>query len=181
MQCNTNYTGNVENIRHVNLLVLKQFAARYPGVVLGLSDHTPGHVTVLAAVALGARVIEKHFTDDTSRTGPDHGFSMDPRTWKSMVDDTRLLEAALGSGSKTIEANELATVVIQRRCVRAGRPLTAGETLQRADLVVLRPAPPDAIPAHEVSSVSGRTLNRDIAAGEHVRWSDVATSTSDHG
>lgn len=181
MQCNTNYTGNVANIRHVNLLVLRQFAARYPGVALGLSDHTPGHVTALAAVALGARVIEKHFTDDTSRTGPDHGFSMNPRTWRSMVDDTRLLEAALGSGSKSIEANELATVVLQRRCVRAARPLTSGDTLQRADLVVLRPAPPDAIPAHEVSSVCGRTLTRDIATGEHVRWSDVATSTSDHG
>ncbi|MBU6280223.1 MAG: N-acetylneuraminate synthase family protein, partial [Actinomycetales bacterium] len=70
MQCNTNYTGGVENARYTNLRVLTQYAERFPGVTLGLSDHTPGHVTVLGAVALGARVVEKHFTDDTSRIGP---------------------------------------------------------------------------------------------------------------
>ena len=71
MQCNTNYTGNLENFAYVNLNVLKSFAVQYPGMVLGLSDHTPGHAAVLGAVAFGARIIEKHFTDDNSRTGPD--------------------------------------------------------------------------------------------------------------
>ena len=173
MQCNTNYTGTIENVGHVNLRVLGQYAERYPDVVLGLSDHTPEHVTVLGAVALGARVVEKHFTDDTSRTGPDHGFSMDPSTWRAMVDDTRLLEAALGSGQKAIEANEERTVVLQRRCVRAARALAAGTTLGRADLEVLRPAPLDAIPAHEVALVPGRTLTRSLKPGEHLSWSDL--------
>ncbi len=67
MQCNTNYTASLENFDHIHLNVLKTYAHDVPGVVLGLSDHTPGHATVLGAVALGARVIEKHFTDDNSR------------------------------------------------------------------------------------------------------------------
>ena len=174
MQCNTNYEGSIDNIQHVNLRVLSQYAKRFPGITLGLSDHTPGHVTVLGAVAIGARVIEKHFTDETSRIGPDHGFSMDPNTWRSMVDSTRMLEAALGSGSKAIEANEAQTVVLQRRCVRAARNLPAGTLLSREDLEVLRPAPADAIPAHQIESLVGRTLIKDLVFGQHVMSSDLA-------
>lgn len=174
MQCNTNYEGRIENIHHVNLMVLTSYAQRYPSVTLGLSDHTPGHVTVLGAVALGARVVEKHFTDDTTRTGPDHGFSMDPTTWRAMVDDTRLLEASLGDGRKKIEENENQTIVLQRRCVRAARDVTVGETLTRSDLEVLRPAPIDAIPAHDVQAVVGRTLARSMKAGEHLTYADLA-------
>jgi sialic acid synthase SpsE len=173
MQCNTSYTGSIENINFVNLGVLRQYAERYPDAVLGLSDHTPGHVTVLGAVALGARVIEKHFTDDTSRVGPDHGFSMDPVTWRAMVDDTRRLEAAMGTGRKDVEANEDKTVVLQRRCVRAARPLAAGTVLTRDDVEVLRPAPAAAIPAHEVGLVVGRTLVSDVDAGEDLTWGDL--------
>lgn len=173
MQCNTNYTGSMENIAHINLGVLRQYAERFPDVTLGLSDHTPGHVTVLGAVALGARVVEKHFTDDTTRTGPDHGFSMDPVTWRAMVDATRMLEAAMGTGTKGVEANEEKTVVLQRRCVRAARPLAAGTVLRREDLVVLRPAPLDAVPAHEVTLLPGRTVAVDLGEGEHLTWEAV--------
>ena len=169
MQCNTNYTGSIENVHHINLRVLNQYAELYPNVTLGLSDHTPGNVTVLGAVALGARVVEKHFTDDTARTGPDHGFSMDPVTWRAMVDDTRLLEAALGTGVKGVEDNERETVVLQRRCVRAARDLPAGRVLTRDDLEVLRPAPVEALAAHEVGIAVGRTLARALVAGEDVR------------
>ena len=174
MQCNTNYEGSIENIHHVNLRVLSQYAQRYPSVTLGLSDHTPGHVTVLGAVALGARVVEKHFTDDTSRVGPDHGFSMDPVTWRDMVDATRMLEAALGSGDKGIEDNEQQTVVLQRRCVRAARDLPAGTVLSREDLDVLRPAPLEAFPAHAIEEVVGHTLTVDLVAGQDVRPSHLA-------
>ena len=173
MQCNTNYTGSIENIEYTNLLVLRQFAELFPDAVLGLSDHTPGHVTVLGAVALGARVVEKHFTDDTMRAGPDHGFSMDPTTWRSMVDATRILEAALGTGKKDIEANEEQTVVLQRRCVRIAQDLTTRTVLTDTDLEVLRPAPRDAIPAHELHNVIGKTLRRDVVAGEHLTWADL--------
>jgi len=173
MQCNTNYEGSLENIHHVNLRVLNQYADLFPGVTLGLSDHTPGHVTVLGAVALGARVVEKHFTDDTSLPGPDHGFSMDPTTWRAMVEDTRKLEAALGTGTKGIEDNETETIVLQRRCVRAARNIPTGHVFTREDLEVLRPAPSEAIPAHDVTQVPGKTSTRAIVAGEFISWSDL--------
>lgn len=173
MQCNTNYEGSLENIHHVNLRVLNQYADLFPGVTLGLSDHTPGHVTVLGAVALGARVVEKHFTDDTSLPGPDHGFSMDPTTWRAMVEDTRKLEAALGTGTKGIEDNETETIVLQRRCVRAARDIPTDHMFTREDLEVLRPAPSEAIPAHDVTQVPGKTSTRAIVAGEFISWSDL--------
>jgi len=173
MQCNTNYTGSIENVQYVNLRVLSQFALLYPNVTLGLSDHTPGHVTVLGAVTLGARVVEKHFTDDTLRVGPDHGFSLDPTSWRAMVNDTRMLEAALGTGIKQVEPNEAQTVVLQRRCVRAARVLAAGTVITEADIEVLRPAPAEAIAAHEFSKVLGTRLNRDLVFGEELHWSDL--------
>jgi N-acetylneuraminate synthase len=173
MQCNTNYTGSLENLGFVNLNVLHQFATMFPNAVLGLSDHTPGHVTTLGAVAMGARVVEKHFTDDTTRVGPDHGFSLNPDTWRAMVDDTRRLEAALGSGMKAVEENEQQTAVLQRRCVRTSRALPAGTRLTADDLVVLRPAPATAIAAHEVDRVLGHTTLRDLESGEHLCWLDV--------
>ena len=74
LQCNTNYTASLENFKFIQLNVLRTYREMYPDIVLGLSDHTPGHATVLGAVALGARVIEKHFTDDTSRVGLAHFF-----------------------------------------------------------------------------------------------------------
>ena len=174
MQCNTNYTGELENAHHVNLRVLQQYAELFPGVTLGLSDHTPGNVTVLGAIALGARVVEKHFTDDATRVGPDHGFSMDPITWRAMVDDTRLLEAALGDGSKKVEGNEQETVVLQRRCVRTARDLPAGTVIARENLVVLRPAPREAFAAHEVDVVVGRTLATDLVAGQDLQPGHLA-------
>jgi N-acetylneuraminate synthase len=173
MQCNTNYTGSIENMHHVNLNVLHEYKKRFPDVILGLSDHTPGCVTVLGAVALGARVVEKHFTDDVNRTGPDHGFSMTPKTWREMVDQTRLLEASLGDGIKRVEQNERDTVVVQRRCLRAATDLKAGTVLSADHLHVLRPAPHDAIFPQYTPAVIGKTLKRDIAAGEHFTWSHV--------
>ncbi len=119
MQCNTNYTGSKENFKYVNLNVLKTYAAMYPDLILGLSDHTPGHAAVLGAVALGARVVEKHFTDDNLREGPDHAFALDPIAWADMVENTRQLEMALGSADKSVAENEQETVVLQRRCLRA--------------------------------------------------------------
>ncbi len=173
MQCNTNYTGSLENFRFVNLNVLRTFARLYPDLVLGLSDHTPGHSAVLGAVALGARAIEKHFTDDRGREGPDHPFSMDPRDWREMVDRTRELEYAMGDGEKRVEANERETVVIQRRCLRAARPLTAGTVLQQGDLEPLRPAPPDAIFPYDESRVIGKQLLRDLDRGDYPKWADL--------
>lgn len=176
MQCNTNYTGSRENLRHVNLNVLKGFRALYPEAVLGLSDHTPGDVTALGAVTLGARAIEKHFTDDKARTGPDHGFSMDPHDWRTMVERVRDLEAALGSAEKAIAANEIDTVVIQRRAIRAKRDLAAGSVLTADDVESLRPAPRDGIFPYDRARVQGRTLTRALTRGEHLTFDDLAGS-----
>ena len=77
MQCNTNYTNSLKNFNYINLNVLKKYKKIFKNrVILGLSDHTPGHSTVLGAISLGARVIEKHFTDNNNQSGPDHLFSM---------------------------------------------------------------------------------------------------------
>ena len=173
MQCNTNYTASVENFRHVALNVLKTYADAFPDVVLGLSDHTPGPATVLGAVTLGARVIEKHFTDDTGREGPDHKFSMDPAGWREMVDRTRELEAALGPSEKCVMDNERETVVLQRRAVRTARAIAAGEVLTAADLTVLRPCPGDALPPYRMHEVVGRATRADLEAGACVRPADV--------
>lgn len=173
MQCNTNYTASSENFDHIHLNVLRTYAAMFPGLVLGLSDHTPGHATVLGAVALGARAVEKHFTDDTRRVGPDHPFSMTPETWREMVDRTRELERALGSPVKTIAANEADTAVVQRRCVRAARDLAAGDVLQRSMLDVLRPVTPGAILPYELDSLTGRRLNQAVPAGQALHWTMI--------
>jgi len=173
MQCNTNYTGSVENFRFVKLNVLGTFAEMYPQLVLGLSDHTPGHAAVLGAVALGARAIEKHFTDDRSREGPDHPFSLDPAAWREMVDRTRELEYALGDGIKIVEPNETDTVVIQRRCLRAARDLQSGTTIEKGDLEALRPAPRDGIFPYEEESTLGRKLRRDLKQGDYPKWTDL--------
>jgi len=175
MQCNTNYTGDEDNFRFIALNVLRSYATLFPDLVLGLSDHTPGHATTLGAIALGARVVEKHFTDDTTREGPDHGFSMDPRSWRELVDRSRELEASLGPVIKRVEDNEHETVVIQRRAVRALRPITAGQTIAREDLTVLRPAPQHLVPANRLDLVVGAVATRDLAADEGIGWNDIVS------
>jgi sialic acid synthase SpsE len=162
MQCNTNYTAERENLQHTNLNVLRMYREEFPEGILGLSDHSHGDVTVLGAVALGARVIEKHFTDDTSREGPDHYFSMTPGSWRQMVERTRDLELALGSTVKVVAPNEADTVVLQRRALRFARAMKAGERLSRGDLIPLRPAPFGSVSPDLIESVLGRSLVRDV-------------------
>ncbi len=173
MQCNTNYTASLENFKYINLNVLKTYAQMFPDLVLGLSDHTPGHATVLGAIALGARVIEKHFTDDNSREGPDHAFAMNPQTWTDMVTATRQLERALGSPDKIVEGNEMETVIIQRRCLRAARNIKKGEIIDRSMIEPLRPASPGAIQPDEISAVIGCVALSEIPFGRELYWTDL--------
>jgi len=173
MQCNTNYTASLENFDHIHINVLNTYRVMFPEVILGLSDHTSGHATVLGAVALGARVIEKHFTDDTQRVGPDHPFSMTPTTWLDMVDRTRELERALGSADKFVAANEKETAIVQRRCLRAARDIKAGELFTREMVSVLRPAAHGAILPNELPAVLGTRAIKDIPFGKELRWTDL--------
>jgi len=172
MQCNTNYTGEKENFDFLNLNVLKTFQKKYPKVILGLSDHSPGFVAVLGAIALGARVIEKHFTDDTSRVGPDHGFSLDPKVWREMVDTSRILERALGDGVKRVEANEVEPRIVQRRGYRYNRSILAGEVIEGSDLIALRPCPNDGLTPFQLGEITGRILKYDVNFDELVRLQD---------
>lgn len=172
MQCNTNYTGSLENLKYVNLNVLNLYKAMFPNVVLGLSDHTPGHATVLGAVALGARVIEKHFTDDNNRSGPDHPFSLNPTTWKEMVLRTRELEASLGDGIKRIEENELQSAVVQRRSMHFTKPVARGEIIRADTIEALRPAPVGSVTPEKAQFVIGTVAKRDYKVGDCLRWED---------
>ena len=156
MQCNTNYTVNDENFKHINLNVLKSFKQKFPEALLGLSDHTQGHVTVLGAIALGARVIEKHFTDDKSRKGPDHAFAMNPKEWKDMIYASRCLELSLGDGIKKVERNELETKVVQRRSICAKRDILTGEIITDNDISFLRPCPEGSFAPYEKDLLIGQ-------------------------
>jgi sialic acid synthase SpsE len=168
MQCNTNYTGSIDNFRYLNLRVLECYRAMFPGCVLGLSDHTPGHTAVLGAVALGARVVEKHFTDSNEREGPDHMFSLNPSKWRAMVDATMELDSALGNGIKRVETNEQATVIVQRRSLCASRDLPAGSVLTSDDLIPLRPCPPKSFSPFEKDKLIGRILKDHVRLGESI-------------
>lgn len=174
MQCNTNYSGSIENFKYLNLKVLNCYREMFPGCVLGLSDHTPGHSAVLGAVALGARVVEKHFTDSTDREGPDHKFSLTPSSWRTMVDSTRELDFALGQGIKRIEHNELETAVVQRRSLCTSRDMAAGEVIAAADLIPLRPCPPQSFAPYQTASLLGKTLISALKKGQSLTQDDLA-------
>ena len=173
MQCNTNYTAADGNFDSIHLNVLKVYHEMWPDLILGLSDHTHGHATVLGAVALGARVVEKHFTDDNHREGPDHAFAMNPTSWAEMVTATRQLERAMGSANKTIAENEHDTAVVQRRCLRSAQDIKAGQTFTREMIDVLRPATPGAIMPYDIDLVVGRVARQDIPAGQELRWTQL--------
>ena len=163
MQCNTNYTNSLKNFNYINLNVLKKYKKIFKNrVILGLSDHTPGHSTVLGAVSLGARVIEKHFTDNNNQSGPDHLFSMNPQTWKLMVNETRNLERSLGDGVKKVEKNEKETVIVQRRGVWINKDKVKGSKLNYNDLNILRPCPKNSISPFEIEKYIGKKFKKKV-------------------
>jgi N-acetylneuraminate synthase len=167
LQCNTNYTGDEENFKYVNLNVLHSYRLHWPSVILGLSDHTHGSSTALGAVALGAKVIEKHFTDDATRIGPDHAFAMEPPEWKSMVKAVRELELAMGDGVKRVEANEAESVIVQRRALRL-KTDHGKEQIHAEDIEALRPCPDGALNPSQLDDVVGRTLTHGLPAGREI-------------
>lgn len=168
MQCNTNYTVDSDKYKFVNLNVLNTFKEKYPNVVLGLSDHTLTHSTVLGAVALGAVVFEKHFTDDNDREGPDHKFAINPAKWREMVDRANEVYYALGDGIKRVEPNEEASLIVQRRALRVVHDLPEGHTLTYEDLTALRPIPSDGIAPYRIDEYVGKKFTKEITAGQHI-------------
>jgi sialic acid synthase SpsE len=168
MQCNTNYTLEKDKYKYVNLNVLKYFSSRFPNTILGLSDHTLGHATVLGAVSLGAVVIEKHFTDNNDNIGPDHKFAMNPKSWKEMVENSNEVYCALGDGIKKVEDNEQSSKIVQQRALRAVSDLPLNAIVKKEDLVALRPIPNDGIAPYFIDEIIGKKLIMPLLKGEHI-------------
>lgn len=135
LHCNTEYPTP---FRDVNLKAMLEIGEKF-GVQIGYSDHTKGIEVPIAAVALGATVIEKHFTLDKNMEGPDHKASLEPDELKAMVSAIRNIEQALGTGHKTISESERKNIEIARKSIVAACPIKAGELLTEDNLTVKRP------------------------------------------
>ena len=114
MQCNTNYTASIENFHYISLNVLKKYAYEWPNVILGLSDHTPDYIASLGAVAMGACVLEKHFTLNKKFSGPDQSSSLDPEEFKNWIKKVRAMEVILGSNKKSITNSERENLTMRK-------------------------------------------------------------------
>lgn len=167
LQCITNYPSKIES---ANINVLKTYQAAFD-IIVGYSDHSPGDTVVLGAVALGAKVIEKHFTLNKKDAGPDHPHSMEPQEFKLMVERIRNLEKALGSGRKEVVEEEAETVIVQRRSLYAKMDISAGQILTEENIIELRPAL-GILPKFK-PVVLGRKAARDMVAGEPLQWQDL--------
>jgi len=168
LQCITNYPSKFES---ANINVLKTYQDTF-GCVVGYSDHTPGDVVPLGAVALGAKVIEKHITFDRNLKGPDHPHSMTVEEFGQMIARVRDLEQAMGSTKKEVVPEESETVIVQRRGLAAARDLAHGEPLRAEDIEVLRPAL--GIPPKHKQELVGKVLTHDLKAGSPIKWEDIA-------
>lgn len=164
MQCITNYPSLVES---ANINVLKNYAHSFD-ILTGYSDHSPGSVVILGSIALGACVIEKHFTLNKKDKGPDHNHSMDVAEFTQMVKDIRSLEAAMGGMQKFVVEEESETVIVQRRSLYAKRDIKAGEVITVDDIDVLRPAL--GIPPKFKQIVAGKRAVKDIEKGMPIYW-----------
>jgi N,N'-diacetyllegionaminate synthase len=155
----------------VNLRAMQTLKSAF-GLPVGYSDHTPGIDIAIAAAALGAEVIEKHFTLGRSLPGPDHAASLEPVELQQMVAAIHHVEAALGNGIKTPAPCELPNIGVARKSVVAARSLCAGHRLATGDLEIKRPGSglaPKLLPA-----LIGRTLRTGVAKDELIRWDHLA-------
>ncbi len=168
LHCTSMYPTPYEKVR---LGALAELGARFPDAVLGLSDHSLGNYTCLAAVALGARILEKHFTSDKTWPGPDVPISIDPKELRQLVEGSRAIHAALG-GSKDILPDEKPTIDFAYACVVAIRDIAAGETLTRENVWVKRPGTGE-IKAVRFEAVLGRTARRALRLHSQLRWTDL--------
>ena len=173
MQCNTNYTADEKNFKNINLNVLNFYKKKFPNIILGLSDHTKGYATVLGAITLGVRVVEKHFTDNNSLKGPDHLFSMNPKEWREMIISSRQLENSFGDGIKRVEKNERETVIIQRRAVCASNFLKKNSKIKKNDLICLRPSPKRSIQPKDIKKLIGKIIKKNLQKGQCIYWKDL--------
>jgi N,N'-diacetyllegionaminate synthase len=167
LQCVSVYPADVAT---VDLRAMATLEARY-GVPVGFSDHTLGIGASIAAAALGAAVIEKHLTLDRSMPGPDHAASLDPESFRRMVDGIHEAHAALGTGTKVPLPDELPIRAVVRRSLVLASLVPAGEPLSAAHLTALRPE--GGVSPLRLDEVLGRVASRDLAAGHVLRRDDL--------
>lgn len=167
LHCTSNYPAAPKD---VNLRAMQTIADALD-IPIGYSDHTLGITIAIAAVAMGAQVIEKHFTLDKTLPGPDHRASLDPVELRAMVEAIRVVEESLGDGAKAPTASELPVRALVRRSVTATRDIAQGEVVQSTDIVLLRPG--NGIQPADFERVAGHKASRVIAAGETLQWSDL--------
>jgi N,N'-diacetyllegionaminate synthase len=155
----------------VNLRAMQTLKCAF-GLPVGYSDHTPGIEIAIAAVALGAEVIEKHFTLDRSLPGPDHAASLEPVELQQMVGSIRHVEAALGTGIKAPAPCELPNLSVARKSVVAARSLPAGHQLETGDLDIKRPG--NGLAPKLLPTLIGHTLRAGLAKDEIISWDHLA-------
>ena len=167
MHCNFNYPARVEDVNLRAMITLKQ-AFGFP---VGYSDHTPGIEVALAAVALGAVAIEKHFTLDRNLPGPDHRASLEPGELKEMVASIRNVEKSLGSSIKRPFGEEAQNRAISRRSLVATTDIAAGMTITRDMIGIKRPG--TGIPPKYLNTVEGSKALKSIRQDELITWDKV--------
>ena len=167
LQCNTEYPSPYND---VNLLAMVEMGKKL-GLKYGYSDHTPGIEISVAAVALGATIIEKHFTTNKSLPGPDQQASLDPTEFKAMVDAIRNIELALGSPKKTTSPSEAKNKFIARRSIFSSRDIEAGEILSMDNLVILRPE--SGISPMLIDEFIGKPVLCSIPKQTAIDWSHI--------
>ncbi|MBU1145328.1 MAG: N-acetylneuraminate synthase family protein [Firmicutes bacterium] len=167
MQCITNYPSKIES---ANIRVLDNYKTAF-NIMVGYSDHSPGPVVALGAIALGAKVIEKHFTLDKTDAGPDHPHSMDANEFKKMVEYIKELEAALGTSRKVVVEEESETVIVQRRGLYTNKKIAQGNIIRLEDIVELRPAL-GVLPKFK-NIVAGKVAKNDIDADSPIYWENI--------
>jgi len=166
LHCNTQYPTPMED---VNLRAMQAIAHAFD-VAVGYSDHTTGIEVPIAAVALGATVIEKHFTLDQNLPGPDHKASLEPSELIAMVKGIRNIEKALGSPVKQPSASEKPNILVARKSVHLAVKKLKGDAILEQDLIMLRPG--DGISPMHYETVVGRQVTRDLPEGHKLEWND---------
>lgn len=168
LHCVSNYPAAAED---ANLRAMDTISQAF-GVPVGWSDHTLGNAIAVAAVARGAKIIEKHFTLDVNLPGPDHKASLTPEELTSYISDIRKVEVALGDGIKKPRPVELDTIAAARRSLVLSRDVKAGSKLTPDDVIAQRPGNGIA-PKHRAMMV-GRTTGSDLEEGHVLSWDDLA-------
>lgn len=162
LHCNTEYPTPFKD---VNLLAMNELKERF-GVRVGYSDHTKGIEVPIAAVALGAEIIEKHFTLDRNMEGPDHKASLEPDELKAMVSAIRNIERALGNGHKRVSESERKNIAVARKSIVAAREIKAGEVFSETNLTVKRPG--NGISPMRWEEVIGKIAKKDFQEDELI-------------